>query len=126
MNAVLTARANAWSPERRAKQSAMMRARKIWLKSTGPKTTEGKAASSMNALRHGEYSAAYRKSCRLMNAALARHRRFLGFLTTYSRMKKKFPANELLEPLARALRIEGAICTNLLCYALAASLAGRT
>ena len=41
----------AWTSERRAKQSAMMHERKPWLRSTGPQTEEGKAASSRNAFK---------------------------------------------------------------------------
>jgi hypothetical protein len=48
-----------WSPERRAAQSAMMLARKIWLKSTGPRTAAGKARSSRNAVKHGKRTIEY-------------------------------------------------------------------
>jgi hypothetical protein len=42
-----------WTPEKRLEQSAALRARKIWLKSTGPRTPEGKAKSSLNACKPG-------------------------------------------------------------------------
>ena len=51
-----------WPPERRAKQAAMIRARKPWLKSTGPKTAAGKRACRYNGLKHGRTIAAYRET----------------------------------------------------------------
>jgi hypothetical protein len=41
---------SAWTPERRAKQREIIRQSKPWEKSTGPRTPEGKAVSSKNAL----------------------------------------------------------------------------
>ncbi|MFB0613705.1 hypothetical protein [Aurantiacibacter poecillastricola] len=41
----------AWTPERRAKQAQAIRRWKPWKKSTGPRTSEGKARSSRNADR---------------------------------------------------------------------------
>lgn len=38
-----------WTPQERLDQSRALSARQIWLKSTGPRTSEGKAKSSMNA-----------------------------------------------------------------------------
>ena len=49
---------NGWTPERRDKQAERIRQSKPWEKSTGPRTAEGKAVSSQNALVHGERSAA--------------------------------------------------------------------
>ncbi|MBU6994043.1 hypothetical protein [Ferrovum myxofaciens] len=40
--------ANGWTSERKARQSAMIRAWKPWAASTGPKTEKGKAESSQN------------------------------------------------------------------------------
>jgi hypothetical protein len=42
-----------WSPERRARQSARIRALEPWRRSTGPRTEAGKSQSAMNALKHG-------------------------------------------------------------------------
>jgi hypothetical protein len=40
---------SAWTPERRARQAQIIRRTKPWLRSTGPRTREGKARSSQNA-----------------------------------------------------------------------------
>jgi len=44
---------SAWTPERKARQAEMMRRLRPWEKSTGPKTSKGKAKSSGNARKHG-------------------------------------------------------------------------
>lgn len=46
-----------WTPEERAAQAALIRQQKPWEHTTGPKTAEGKKASSRNALKHGLTSA---------------------------------------------------------------------
>jgi hypothetical protein len=43
--------ANGWTDERRAKQAALIHRWKPWEKSTGAKTSEGKAKSARNAFR---------------------------------------------------------------------------
>lgn len=45
--------ANGWTPERKAKQSALIQNWKPWDKSTGARTPEGKAVSSQNAYKGG-------------------------------------------------------------------------
>jgi len=42
-----------WSPERKAKQSQAIRQWQPWTKSTGAKTTQGKAVVSRNAFKGG-------------------------------------------------------------------------
>lgn len=42
---------SAWTKERRARQAAIIRRTKPWSRSTGPRTAEGKAISSQNAMR---------------------------------------------------------------------------
>ena len=44
---------NGWTPERRKRQAEMIKNWKPWEQSTGPKTEEGKAASSRNAWKGG-------------------------------------------------------------------------
>ena len=44
---------NGWTPERRKKQSEMIRSWKPWEHSTGAKTDEGKEICKMNAEKHG-------------------------------------------------------------------------
>ena len=45
----MTSRSNAWTAERRALQSVLIRRWRPWEHSTGPQTAEGKAISSRNA-----------------------------------------------------------------------------
>ena len=42
---------NGWTPERRARQAELIRQWKPWTRSTGPRTAEGMATSSMNRQR---------------------------------------------------------------------------
>jgi hypothetical protein len=59
--------AHGWTPERRKKQSQLIQKWKPWENSTGPRTTQGRAISSMNALKHGMRS----KEMREMESGLA-------------------------------------------------------
>jgi hypothetical protein len=45
-----------WTPEQRAEQAAIIRQRRPWEKSTGPRTVAGKMKASMNATKHGTRS----------------------------------------------------------------------
>jgi hypothetical protein len=45
--------ANSWTPERRARQAALIHTWKPWEHSTGPRSPEGKDASSRNAWKGG-------------------------------------------------------------------------
>ena len=57
--------ANGWTPERKARQSQLIQSWQPWNKSTGARTTEGKAVSSRNAHKGG-----VRSICREMNTLL--------------------------------------------------------
>lgn len=71
--------ANGWTPERRAKQSAMMMQLQPWMKSTGPRTTEGKKRASQNAYKHGGRCASVRELQKIMAeySRMEREARFL-------------------------------------------------
>ena len=63
---------NGWTPERRARQAQMIRQWRPWEKSTGPRTIEGKAASSRNANKGGTW-----KTLREMGRLLKRQAKAL-------------------------------------------------
>ena len=44
---------NGWTPERRARQAALIRTWRPWEQSTGPRTDEGKAKVARNAFKGG-------------------------------------------------------------------------
>ena len=54
--------ANAWTPERKARQALLIQNWQPWNKSTGARTPEGKAVSSRNAYKGG-----IRSICREIN-----------------------------------------------------------
>ena len=58
------------SPEGLAALRAAAAARRPWLASTGPRTAAGKAASSLNALRHGLRTAEASRQRREVNRML--------------------------------------------------------
>ena len=49
--------ANGWTPERRARQAALIRTWRPWDRSTGPRTEAGKLKASRNADKIGEWKA---------------------------------------------------------------------
>jgi hypothetical protein len=63
------ARAKRWTPEARLKQSAKIKDWQPWTKSTGAKTEQGKATSSLNACK-GYQRAIYRNDRRIMSHGL--------------------------------------------------------
>ena len=69
---------NGWTPERRARQAALMRRLKPWMSSTGPKTDEGKGKSKANATKHGGRS-----------NSMSRLRRVLRLIETMEKEKNK-------------------------------------
>ena len=46
--------ANGWTPERRARQAALIRTWRPWEQSTGPRTAEGKARTARNGDKGGQ------------------------------------------------------------------------
>lgn len=67
--------ANGWTPERRARQAALIRTWKPWEQATGPSTPEGKATASRNAWKGGT-----REFLRELARVLARQREALDDL----------------------------------------------
>ena len=61
--------ASSWTPERRARQAALIRTWKPWRQATGPRTLEGKATASRNAWGGG-HRATLRELSRLVNAEI--------------------------------------------------------
>jgi hypothetical protein len=47
--------ASSWTPERRARQAALIHTWKPWQQATGPRTTQGKATASRNAYKGGHW-----------------------------------------------------------------------
>lgn len=68
---------NGWTPERRARQSELIRHWMPWAKSTGPRTPEGKAAAARNAFTGG-HAAKLRQLIKEVNQALREQRDWLG------------------------------------------------
>ena len=69
MKTIEQARAKRWTPEARAKQAANIHNWQPWQQSTGAKTEQGKATSSMNACK-GYQRAIYRNGRRIMSHGL--------------------------------------------------------
>jgi hypothetical protein len=67
-----TLKSNRWTAERRARQALAIRSWQPWRTSTGPKTQEGKARSTRNALKHGLRSKAFLEGRREDRRILAR------------------------------------------------------
>lgn len=107
-----------WTPEQRAEQSRKLRERKIWLAATGPKTPEGKSASSRNAYKHGGYSAATKQEDRWITAFLRYNKLCLAawkFLLEQGDVPDKsqesdpdFQTNELIDLLKKHLQTQTA------------------
>ena len=61
--------ATSWTPERRARQAALIRTWKPWQQATGPRTPDGKAKASRNAYKGGHWLM-LRALSRLVNAEI--------------------------------------------------------
>jgi hypothetical protein len=115
-----------WSPKRRARHAEAIRRWAPWKKSTGPKTTSGKARSAQNACKHGRRAL----SRRLLDQALAAQNGCLRVARAFAMMRKLNPSNELLARLrARFYMLDrifqvklyqslhhGVLCKNLAFY----------
>lgn len=66
-----------WTPEERQRQAQLIRQWQPWSKSTGPRTNEGKAASSKNAFVHGGRSAEWLESMKSVRTLLREQRKML-------------------------------------------------
>ena len=59
--------ASSWTPERRARQAALICTWKPWQQATGPRTPDGKATAARNAYKGGHWLM-LRELSRLVNA----------------------------------------------------------
>lgn len=69
--------ANGWTPERRARQRALIEQWRPWEKSTGPRTDEGKAIAAQNALVHGGRCREWLDMLKRINTSLREQREAL-------------------------------------------------
>jgi hypothetical protein len=81
-----------WTPEERQNQSKYLHHRKIWLNSTGPRTTEGKARSAMNACKDGYEE---RQELKRINRYLRLHRLFLKTYSYVLKYEDRLPPHRL-------------------------------
>lgn len=65
--------ANGWTPERRARQAALIRTWKPWERSSGPRSHEGKTRASLNGFKGGQWREV-RELMRRLNALLREQR----------------------------------------------------
>ncbi len=68
--------ANGWTPERRARQAALIRTWRPWEHSTGPRTDEGKVLAARNGFKGGHWLE-LRELVKAMNALLREQREAL-------------------------------------------------
>ena len=59
-----------WTPEERARQSALIRSWKPWERPSGPRTEAGKATAASNAMKYGMRSVEWTTEQRRMNAIM--------------------------------------------------------
>jgi hypothetical protein len=61
--------ATPWTEDRKARQAALIRTRRPWERSTGPRTADGKAKASRNAWKGGQWLE-LRQESRIVNAEI--------------------------------------------------------
>ena len=66
-----------WTPERRQRQSELIRTWRPWEQSTGPRSPEGKEKASMNPWRGG-HRAKLRDLTRMLNAEIEQSRNLVA------------------------------------------------
>ena len=66
-----------WTPERKARQAALIRTWKQWQQATGPRTPDGKATASRNADKGG-FWLELRELARMVNAQVKATRELTG------------------------------------------------
>ena len=69
--------ASSWTPERRARQAALIRTWKPWQQATGPRTPDGKARASLNAYKGGHWLK-LRELARMVNAEIGEARELVA------------------------------------------------
>jgi hypothetical protein len=97
-----------WTEERRRKQAEAIRQWKPWEKSTGPKTAEGKAVCSRNAVKNPDLHDALKEINEALrgSAAFIRHvNRFIALMELRPRLeqtievhKRRFEINDMHDP----------------------------
>jgi hypothetical protein len=94
-----------WSPERRARQAALIRRWAPWRRSTGPKTEAGKTRCSMNALKHGYRSQARIRELRRVRYILRLAARNIEMVRLHIRMRDARPQIKYKFPPPHAVRV---------------------
>ena len=94
---------NGWTPERRARQSALIRGWQPWRRSTGPKTDAGKTRCAMNALKHGYRSREHIELRRQAVRILRRSARNIATIRAYIRERAAPPPIRIKPTYAKLL-----------------------
>ena len=81
-------RPKGWTPERRARQAALIRLWQPEQHATGPRSEAGKARSAMNALKHGGRSRAHIMQMRRVRNVLRLAARNIAILRTHIRVTR--------------------------------------
>lgn len=88
-----TGMAGQWTEERRKAAADRCRANKPWEQSTGPKTTEGKIRSSLNALKTADHSHTFKHA----REALRLQRLFLKEFELFNRINTNQPKEDIIK-----------------------------